>query len=407
MKKLFAFALVLCILFSITACSNGGDYNDNGDDNWNNDESDTIESNSGDENGTGGDKGNKIDPSRITDITDFREGKALVRYGEMTSDEYQTVYCIDKSGEILFTLSGINVGGGITGFYNGLTTVTVHENGKAVVWLCNEKGEITKPEDVGATNFLISADSSNDQTISLLADGYIFVEKTETDFAGSATKAAILNSDFEVVVEYSEELYGLYERLIYCSYYGGYLYDMWHYELTEVLDLNTGKLVEDFSTLVSSIERKNESDLWYLGGDYSYYDLVTGEQKVDLSEYSETIATTFEFNCGLAPILFGSADKNFFAIVKEDGSFCFEPVEIKGYSPSVKIDGGKFLVISSIGNDYYLETFDSNGKLGETAIQMDGMWFSVRLSDDIVIVSVIGSNTQRFYYTVDLQALSW
>lgn len=407
MKKLIAFVLLLCMLFTMVACSTGEYNNDNREDNGNDDESSVTENNGGDQSNTNGENHNKIDLDRITDITEFHEGKAFARYGNMTSDEYRTVYCIDKTGKILFTLNDISAGDEIAGFYNGLAALTVFKDNQVTVCLCNDKGEIIKPEDVGATGFLIDPDSANSQTVALFADGYIFVEKTETDFSGSSAKAAVLNSDLEVIVEYSEQLYQLYERFIYSSYYGGYLYDTWDREITEALDLNTGKLVEDLSTLVSAIQRENESDLWYYGEDGCYYDLLTGEKKVDLSKYNETIFTTFPFASGVAPILFKSADKYFFTIVKEDGSFCFEPAEIKGYDPTVKVNGDKFLVLSAVRNDYYLETFDSSGKLGEATLQLEGRWMSASISDEIVIVADHGSNTKQFYYTLDLQPLSW
>ncbi len=440
MKKIITVILVLCMLLSLTACvAGGGDDNTestnqdtstdnnqgNEGENGNKDtetstDTDNSQGNEGGSNNQGaetntdtdnnqGNEGgsnatdNKIDPTRITDMIDFREGKALVRYGEISSSEYQTVYCIDKAGTILFTLNGINVASGISGFYNGLTTLQVHENGKISTILCNDKGEIIKPEDLGATSFLIEPNSTKSQTIPLFVDGYIFVEKTETTFTSSTTKAAVLNSDLEIIVDYSEELYNLYEQFICCSYYNGYLYDMWHNEVTSVLDLKTGKTVEDLASLAASIEREYESDLW-LKDNYCYFDLITGEKKVDLSKYSETIATTYDFECGLAPVLFYSGDKYFFAIVKEDGSFCFDPAEIGGSSPTVKYDNGKFVVFSSIGSNYHIETFDASGKLGELNMEMSGFYFSISISDDVVIFWDVGASKYSVY-TLNLNPL--
>ena len=349
---------------------------------------------------------NKIDPTRITDIVDFSEGKAFVRYGEMTSDEYRTVYCIDKTGEILFTLEDIGLGAGISGFHNGLAAIEMAENNHRVTWLCTEEGEFIKPADVGATSFLIDPSETYLRTLTVFADGYILAENTVTDFRGSTTKMAVLNADLEIVVDYSEELYEFYESFAYCPYYNGYLYDYdsWYETFGGALDLRTGELIEDFSEFVGSVERAYLSDLWVCRDTY-YMDIATGETVVDLEEYAETIYTTYEFNCGVAPILFRVDNTEFLGIILENGTFAFDPVELKGSSATVYADGGKILVLSANGNEIYAETFDASGKLGELTFELDGTFVYASVCDGVVIIADIGRDTKYMIYTPDLQPL--
>jgi hypothetical protein len=392
--------LILCLLFSLLACSAGGN-NTNGSDDDESTEggSENGGENDGDENDGGNANKEKIDLARVTYTTSFREGKALVRYGEVSSDEYYDLHCIDKAGNILFTVEDVG-GSGVSGFYGGYTTLLMEENGKSVVCLCNEKGEIIKPSDVGATSFLIDADSYYTQTLELLADGYIFAEKKTSDFSGVSAEAAILNADLEVIVDYSEQLREYYDAYISCAYYNGYLYGYSLETVVDVLDLRTGKLLADPSSFLEPVVCDRASDLW-IHYDNNYVELVSGRVMVDLSTLGGDIMQTFDFHCGLAPVVFWNSEEYYFGLVKEDGSLCFEPVLLKGSTPNVSYDDGKFVLLSGQYEEYYVTVFDESGKCAEMTLGEEGFLTTAEISDGVVIVWEHGMARKITYYSAE------
>jgi hypothetical protein len=90
--------------------------------------------------------------------------------------------------------------------------------------------------------------------------------------------------------------------------------------------------------------------------------------------------------------------------MKEDGSFCFEPVELAGTSPNIQYSGGKFMVTTSKVYDYIFETFDVNGKIGSLTVDTEGRFMGFDFSDDVVIVNHIMKNEVKIY-KVDLTPL--
>lgn len=402
MKKLMALILAAMMLISVISCDNVSNHGDN------NDVTNEGQGNTNNNNNTNNqqqnpstDQKNKIDVSKITSSTMFSEGKAWVRYGKMISEEYNTLYCINNQGEILFTITNTFLNSP-SPFYNGLSIVPLMIDDEAVYCLCDEKGNITKPSDVGATEFLLNTSGVGEIYEKTFEDGYIFAKKTEATFSGSSVTAAILNSSLEIIAGYTEEIFTLYEEYAGHSYYNGYLYNKDEYK---VFDVKAGKEIEDVSDFVSSFEPKYASDVWeYDLQSCVYYDSLASTFTVtlDLSEYSETISQMYLFENGTAPLVFESADKAFFTVIKEDGSFCFEPVELLGNSGcTVKTYNGKYLVVT-VGNKYVLETFDENGKIAEATIAVTGLVPSVKFCDDVIHIS---STDIDCYYSLDLAPL--
>jgi len=391
------------MLLSLAACDNSSISNDTDgttDENLNNTNEDITTNN--EQSKPSDDLKNKIDVSKITSSTEFSEGKAWVRCGEMTSDEYTTLYCINKTGEILFTVTNTFLNSP-SPFYNGLSVVPIMIDGEGVYCICDENGNVTKPSDIGATEFLIKSE----QSYNLFEDGYIFAKKTEATFSGSSVTAAILNSSLEFIVGYSEEVLALYEDYIYSYYYNGYLYNInEYYNEYKVFDIKAGKEIDDVSAFVSSFEPEYASDMWdWDSQSCFYYDSLASTFTVtlDLSEYSETIFRMYPFESGKAPLVFKSADKAFFTVIKEDGSFCFEPVELSGNSwCDVKTYNGKYLVVNEGYNKDVLETFDVNGKIAEAEITVTGLVPSVKFCDDVIHIS---STDMNCYYSLELEPL--
>lgn len=419
MKKLLALIISTLMILSLVACNNSDsiDNNDNttsenqGDvNNDNENQSDVNNDNNenqgdvndnNDQSNPSDDLKNKIDVSKITSSTAFSEGKAWVRYGKITSDEYTTLYCINKNGEILFTVDNTNISSPLP-FHNGLSVVPFIIDEKVVYCICDENGNITKPSDIGATEFLIKSDYEEGNTHNLFEDGYIFAKKIEATFSGSSVTAALLDSSLEIIAGYTEEVLDLYEEYIHSYYYNGYLYNINDYK---VFDVKAGKEIEDVSSFISSFKPKYASDMWeYNWESCVYYDSLASTFTVtlDLSEYSETISQMYLFENGKAPLVFESADIAFFTVINEDGSFCFDPVELSGNSGcTVKAYNDKYLVVSG-GNGYMLETFDLNGKIAEAKIDVTGLVPSIKLHDDVIHIS---STDMDCYYSLELEPL--
>ncbi len=404
MKKLLALILTALMLISLVGCdnsSNVGDDNDvtnEGQGNTNNGSNDNTNNQ---QQNPSTDQKNKIDVSKITSSTMFSEGKAWVRYGKMTSEEYNTLYCINNRGEILFTITNTFLNSP-SPFYNGLSIVPLMINDEAVYCLCDEKGNITKPSDVGATEFLLNTSGVGEIYEKTFEDGYIFAKKTEATFSGSSVTAAILNSSLEIIAGYTEEIFTLYEEYAGHSYYNGYLYNVAEYK---VFDVKTGKEIDDVSAFISSFEPIYASDMWeYDWQSFVYYDILASTHTVmlDLSEYSETISRMYLFENGRAPLVFESAGKAFFTVIKEDGSFCFEPVELSGHSGcNVKTYNGKYLVVSE-GNEFVIETFDESGKIAEIKMKIEGLLPTVHFCDDVIHIT---STTINCYYSLNCEPL--
>lgn len=403
MKKLLALILAALMLVSAVGCDNTS--NSDGNNDVTNDEQGNLDNNNNDntnneQQNPSTDLKNIIDVSKITSSTMFSEGKAWVRCGEITSDEYTTLYCINKRGEILFTVTNTFLNSP-SPFYNGLSVVPMMIDGESVYCICDEKGHITKPSDVGATEFLIMSDYEVGNSHNLFEDGYIFAKKTEATFSGSSVTAAILNSSLEIVAGYTEEILALYEDYINSYYYNGYLYNG-----QKVLDIKAAKEIDDVSAFLSSFKPNHASDMWeYDWHSFVYYDILASTHTVtlDLSKYSETISQMYLFENGKAPLVFESAGKAFFTVINEDGSFCFEPVELSGHSGcAVKSYNGKYLIISTTGNKYLLETFDVNGKIAEAEIKIEGLSPSVKFCDDVVHIR---STDMDCYYSIELEPL--
>ena len=423
MKKLIALLLALVMVASmLVGCETNSTNKDSGkipietvettdDETTNGDETtDSNETTDCDDTEEGGftntpdTKREKIDASKITSSTMFSEGKAWVRYGKITSEEYTTLYCINKQGEILFTISDTFLNSP-SPFYNGLSIVPIMIDGEGVYCICDENGNITKPSDVGAREFLINPEFTDKCMYELFKDGYIFAKKVESSFSGSSVTAAIFNSSLEIVAGYSEEILAVYNQ--YSRYgrdecYEGYLFDLDQYtvfDVREAKEFDTGEFL-------SSFEPKYASDMWdYDSKSCVYYDVVSNAITIDLSQYSNTIYGMYAFENGFAPIVFDSGYGRFFSVIKEDGSFCFEPVELSGHGFSVSSYDGKYMLATVKGMNMLIEVFDVNGKIAEAVVEAEGTSTTVRFYDDVIYIQGTSTILKNCYYSLNLEPL--
>ena len=357
------------------------------------------------------DQKNKLDMSKFESVTahPFSEGKAIVHCWYKTNNVYHTSeYCIDKNGNILFSIENPAIQYTPTGFYNGITSISgVSET----PYLCDSSGHIIKPEDIGGTAFLIDTMYVSHHTLEMFKDGYILIERTTTDFAGSTTELAIINADLDLIVDFSTELFELYKEKYkpYCEYYNGYLYR----GLTStdpndpcVLDLNTGKELSDPMAWAQKIpleyRLKREVSTGY------YFDCFddNGSPVIDLSKYKDTISDMSNFGNGTANISFISNDKTFFTAINVKGEFLFDPIEVSGALSDIDYDiihcDEHFLVCSygDRGNKF-VTLFDKTGNIivQKEISRGDG----VKYSDGTILIFDIYGDCQ--YWNMNFEPL--
>lgn len=392
MKKFLSLILALIMIFcvfALSACDGAMGSADNGKNDTEN-SGNNGNKNDKDDDSDNGDNTNKIDMKKITGMVPYREGLA---FAELDNDMSKS-YCIDKEGKILFSLD-IVVGLENLGFYNG---IAVFGGSVESVWICDKHGNITKPEDLGGDEILVAPSRSNRASNEFFKSGYFFVKKTTTTYEGSKDEAALYNHKLEKLHDFSEELYGIYEEFLTASCYGGYLYEYNRYEEPTIFDPVSGKKITNVADFIENLKLENPSDMWYREGDGIYDMLGSSETPViDMTKYSETLYGINDFKDGMAGVAFKSADKFFFTIMKEDGSFCFEPVELGGSYPKIKYDGGKFMVTSSKVYDYIFETFDENGKIASLTVDSEGQLMLFDFSDDTVIVDKVMKHDVKIY----------
>ena len=195
MKKFLAtLALVvaLCGSMVFAACFDNGSNNTNdGDDQKQEQPNDNKPENPGNTpGGNENDGGVKIEGT-ITRGTNFSNGLALVQ----TNDKSKAS-CINKDEYIVFEL---DVPSEYSSYIDPLNLEFI--GGYILIpWsgaLYDSKGNATYPEDVGATAFYDIA----------LEGGYILADKVTASFSNTKKELGVMNTDFEWVIEPSEEIF--------------------------------------------------------------------------------------------------------------------------------------------------------------------------------------------------------
>ena len=434
MKKILALILTTLMLFSLAACKDEGNDEGGGDGGsqisggTNNGGSGNGGSGSG--TGSGGTSGGgtegggtgsggtsskeKIDLAKITESTAFSEGKAWVRYGQVGETEYNTVYCINKNGEILFSL---DLGGNVTAssFHNGLSALEIPEIGHRAYAFCDDSGNVIHPSDVGATEFLNPIQYQNGAPAGTQSfrDGYIFAKKVDVTFNSSTTTMAVYNFNMEKIIDYSEELLAFFNLnntydSVY-TYVNGFLC-LPHENKYLDLKNNQIKTEQEFQAVCTSNE-------WiYNSYNYSYLHPITEESVLDLSQYANSIYAAYGFKNGKAPIVFQSAGICFYTIINDDGSFCFDPVQVPDdWNSSLRIQeyNGKYLCSESFlsgKNECRFILFDAAGNTIKeyTLNHSESALYSTSFSDGVIMVKIFNVNRYAYsykYYTMDFEPL--
>lgn len=424
-------AVALVIIIIIAAIVGGG--KDGGNDEsggQNNNPSDSGGSNSGDNGGagSGGENGNNGGASNNTTssegtlddntsskpisfyqfATGYSEGLAFVAKGKHGFNPT----CIDKNGNELFSFESGTV---LSGFNNGWAILSKwdYEEQKDVIFLCDKNGNIKTAEDLGG-DALVYREGA-------FEDGYIFVEKTTTNYQGSVDELAIFNSKLEKTVDFSKELH------YYCFSDDDY-YNRWYYNGYLIIndagyiDLKNGKFALIEPGFYENLPLKNKTDFWDAGERYNgRFSSANGEEyfiydelylkELLISEYHPTItplidlsdnksirlssrneATGGAFIDGYAGAVFEVADsqvggRTYFTMMDENGDYCFEPIETNGIVEQIKGENGVFILynVNKARNKASVEVYDKSGRIASIEFEVNYYhYFNIYFSDNTI-----------------------
>ncbi len=370
MKKLISILLLICTLtICFVSCGNNSNEQESGNGNSSN----TTDTNSGNtNNGTNTNSGTednndtkyeKIDEMILVG-SPFYEGLAFVQYVSYPD----TTFCIDKSGNVIFRLNDTFNPFSLeyAKFKNGLCLTPNN-------YICDSKGNVTRPEDVGVTNFY-----------NVAFDGkYIIADVVVSTFESSSQKMGVMDSSFNWIVEPTEAIYdAFYEETIdalnssdYYIYHNDYLY---HYD--SALNLKTGEIINN-ATIPTT-------------------DFISWEE---LSDKYTTMANTSNIVNGKAAIFFYNEDtnKHYVSVIDKNGNLMYDPSETGIVPYYFQFDGENIVIAdSNYGSKIKLESFNSEGVL--TSFNTNTLPYtshSWKLQDGVIVIDY------RYYYDISFVPL--
>lgn len=329
-------------------------------------------------------------------VTGYSEGLAFV-----TKDKYgSNPTCIDKNGNEVFSFEGGRV---LSGFHNGWAMLSKwnSEENKDIVFLCDKNGNVKTAEDLGGDALVYRAGA--------FEDGYIFVEKTTTNYQGSIDEMAVFNSKMEKIVDFSSEFYICYYN-VGNAYYNGYL--LGKYDSYDIyLNLKNGVLgIADFE-FYDSLTVEHESDMWRVDSSWDYFlydrrdetrtriiDLTDTNARIRSSNYKFVYYNNYGayysvgYNDGYAGVVFKVEDsqvgkRNYFTIMDENGDYSFEPIETNGIVEQIKNENGVFVLynVNEFRNKASVEVYDQRGRIASIEFEIDDYHnFDMYFSESII-----------------------
>ena len=297
---------------------------------------------------------NKIDLTKeIFKAQNFQNGIAIVTTVEAVDGRnIYTTNFIDKKGNIIYKSTELSLYANSVISKNGAVITSNEES----IFNIREKKEVTAA-DLSGTEIIDIY--NHPQYKSCFKDGYIFIQKTETTYDGNTKSMAIYSDTFELLYDYSTELYDFLENHSYNAqrfYHDGYIIYKEDYEEVyeeKYFDLNTMRFDTDHSKIDFETFRAEE---------IADETLFRSNKYPTMSQHTSFVDSTD----GTAGITFNSEGVCYFTIVDMEGNFLFEPVQTKG----VVVGGcnGQFTVLSYGEGEYIIEIFDTTGKKGEIKV---------------------------------------
>ncbi len=351
-----------------------------------------------------------IEANRITSIFgEYSDGYAFVEIDNDKSNKY----CIDKNGNVKFKLdeSFYMVECGFKNGYAVLFRYTESQGGEYC--LCDENGNITVPHDVGATYFSMDNERvrrpNEGPFEDLLSDGYIIVVRHAASEIEVVNEYGIMNTDFEMVVDYSEDLDFLLRDVWH--YKNGIMYgndySVWNREEREwekysfsFFEINNPMEIEHEMDDFLEKANANPSDVWYCDYfDGEVFDFLNTEI-FNLSVYGTDVDFLGDFENGVAPIRLISGENIYFSVVDEENNLKFEPILIgkSVHSSYCGYDNGKYLYSNWESDILTLYVFDETGLIKN--YEFDDSCVFRCFSDERIIVCVNKNNSITNEYTI-------
>ena len=190
-----------------------------------------------------------INGNNIEYAAPYSEGLMFLK---LTSNDAD-VYCVDKNGKVVFKLNEELVKVRTSQFMNEYAFVTaIDTSGDYHTVLCDKKGKLTYPSDVGVTEFY-----GPDE---ILKAGYVLAVKEEANYASTKKQLGVLNTNLEWEIPLSEELYVQFADTLADSFGENFIVDNVFYsvKLSKSLNLKTGEVLSiDLKQVTPSSERSN------------------------------------------------------------------------------------------------------------------------------------------------------
>ena len=375
-------------------------------------------------------KGASIDG---TNAFNFFNGVALT---PVVTEGKEVLYAIDKKGSLLFELENYIPTYDVNSVANGLVYVDDLEQGKTYLLKLGTPSELFAPEYFDGSEFAPYYNYSFIEK--MFEDGYIVVNRTTKTFEGSAYEVAIFDASFNMLVDYSEDLYNFfYFTKPIKTYMDGYLI----YDTSE-----NGKLVSK----VINVETGTVST--YTESEFAIFfseDLCANMEIADLLKYGivkeselgdmlnlNRYSTLYKISCvndNMFLVIFSETSgiaECYFTLVDSEGNFFFDPIEYGKGSNSYFVsttngaNGSKIIatnnyvfVINTVSNvteglyttaTYKLTTYDTSGKTinSTTYVRNIDLWFSedfcVEANDEAIILA---DHDELTYYDSKLNVM--
>ncbi len=291
------------------------------------------------------------------------------------------VYCVDKNGEVAFKLDDTIVNIKSSQFMCEYAFVSATDtSGNYHTVLCDKKGKLTYPSDIGVTEFY-----GPDE---ILNAGYILAVKVEANYNYTKKQLGVLNTKLEWKIPLSEELYTQFEDTLTDAYDENFIVDNIFYsvKLSKSLNLETGE--------VCSVDLKQvtPSSEWGVPKNCEAYyrvksNMVVPEDGMYIDLRGKNIIVASKFVNGKAGVLYHNkeAEKHFVGMIDEKGTNQFEPSEIM-YAPLMfdVVTDGKYLI--SIEKNTVVSRDQKGNKIGEFSINSLRN-AEVEISNGVVTVS--------------------
>ena len=374
MRRIIAGLLALCFICCLCSC----DASDNRSDDSSKDRDNLVPDYNGGVVGNDSEYAESIKGNEVEYATPYSEGLMFVK---LTNDD-TNIYCVDKNGNVAFKLddSIVNVHSSQFMGEHAFVSVKEEKGSDYRTAVCDKKGKLTYPSDVGATKFYGPEE--------ILKAGYVLAVREEDSYNSTKRELGVLNTKWEWEVPLSEELYNKLEDALVDVYKENFVVGNVFYSvaLSKSLNLKTGEV------RTADMKKVTPSSEWGVPRNCEAYyrvksNMVVPEDGKYVDLRGKNIAVASRFVNGKAGVLYHNKDANkyYVSVIDEKGVNQFEPTEIKYSSLLFQIvTDGEYL--ASIEAGVVVVRDLSGTKKGEFSLD-DFRNAEIGISNGVVIVS--------------------